>query len=224
MTAVNQSYIFVDESGDPGKPYKVDRSGNKIPTGASMFYILSALPLSSDSLFLLEDKIMEAKNRFGYRKEIKSDDISLPLYKSLLGVLNKLNIKVFYRLVNKATYKGKFAVDGNRKLHNVFDEYNLVKLVSFAIEKCGFLNAEVVIDRAERRLLDGRFDNFNNYLMNKVNTKTIKRVSWVTHVDSKYVNAMQMTDLISGMLKDHFTKRNVDLKKVVDERLLSKVW
>jgi len=55
--------------------------------------------------------------------------------------------------------------------------------------------AEIVIDRAERRLLDGKFDNFNNYLMNKVNTKTIKRVSYVTHVNSEYVNAMQILTL-----------------------------
>ena len=84
--------------------------------------------------------------------------------------------------------------------------------------------AEIVIDRAERRLLDGKFDNFNNYLMNKVNTKTIKRVSYVTHVNSEYVNAMQMSDLVSGALKDWFTKRNPELKKIINKNLLIKIW
>jgi len=84
--------------------------------------------------------------------------------------------------------------------------------------------AEIVIDRAERRLLDGKFDNFNNYLMNKVNTKTIKRVSYVTHVNSEYVNAMQMSDLVSGALKDWFTKRNPELKKIINRNLLIKIY
>ena len=34
-----QHYIFIDESGDPGKPFKTDAIGNKIPTGAVFFYI-----------------------------------------------------------------------------------------------------------------------------------------------------------------------------------------
>ncbi len=84
--------------------------------------------------------------------------------------------------------------------------------------------AEIVIDRAERRLLDGKFDNFNNYLMNKINTKTIKRVSYVTHVNSEYVNAMQMSDLVSGALKDWFTKRNPELKKIINRNLLIKIY
>jgi len=37
------NYIFVDESGDPGKPYKIDNFGNRTPTGASLYYILSAV-------------------------------------------------------------------------------------------------------------------------------------------------------------------------------------
>ncbi|MDP2638843.1 MAG: DUF3800 domain-containing protein, partial [Candidatus Azambacteria bacterium] len=199
------NYIFVDESGDPGKPYDINAAGDKTPTGASMFYILTALPLTSQEVFLLEDRMLEIKNKFGYKKEIKSIDISLALYKELLNIINELNIKTFYRLVNKETYKGKFAIDGNKKLHNVFDEYNLVKLVSFSIKERGFLNTEVIIDRADRRLLDGKFDNCNEYLMKKINTKTIKRVSYVTHVNSEYVNCMQMTDLICGAVKDYFT-------------------
>lgn len=217
------NYIFVDESGDPGKPFTVDEQGNKISTGASMFYILSAVCLDSQKLFLLEDKMMETKNKFGYKKEIKSEDISLPLYKELLNIINELDIKIFYRLIDKTTYKGKFAVDGNKKLHNIFDEYNLAKLVSFAVSKCGFVDVEIVIDRADRRLLDGCFDNFNHYLMNKVNTKTIKRIKHITHVNSEYVNAMQMSDLVSGAIKDSFTKRNTDLKRIICKKLL-KIW
>jgi hypothetical protein len=37
------NYVFVDESGDPGKPYEIDKGGNKIATGASLFYILFAI-------------------------------------------------------------------------------------------------------------------------------------------------------------------------------------
>jgi len=40
------------------------------------------------------------------------------------------------------------------------------------------LEAEVVIDRTDRRLLDGKFDNFNEYLLKWVNIKTKKRVSY----------------------------------------------
>jgi len=224
MNQKSFNYVFVDESGDPGKPYKIDNDGNKVATGASMFYIISALPLNSQELFLIEDRILEIKNKFGYKKEIKSSDVSLGLYKALLNILNELNIKAFYRLINKETYKGKFAVNGNRRLHNVFDEYNLVKVISFAIKKRDFLNTEVVVDRTDRRLLDGKFDNFDKYLMNKINTKTIRRVNLVTHVNSEYVNVMQMADLVSGAIKDYFTKKNTDLKKVIKKNLLNKIW
>ncbi len=218
------NYIFIDESGDPGKPFKINEKGEKLPTGSSLFYILSAVCLDSKKMFVLENKILEAKNKFGYRDEIKSINIPLGLYKELLNIINELEIKIYYRLIDKTKYKGVFAVDGKKKLHNIFDEYNLAKLVSFAIKKCSFDKVEVIIDRADRRLLDGKFDNFNNYIMDKVNTKTIKRIEFVTHVNSEYVNAMQMSDLISGALKDWFTKRNVDLKNVINKKWLVKIW
>jgi len=65
------NYIFIDESGDPGKPYEIDNTGNKILSGASLFYILSAVCLDSKKLFALENRIMEIKNKYQYREEIK---------------------------------------------------------------------------------------------------------------------------------------------------------
>ena len=114
-----QHYIFLDESGDPGKPFETDATGNKIPTGASLYYILSAVCLDSPKLFALEQIFLEIKNEFGYKKEIKSSEISLPLHEKLLTVVNSLEIPVYYRLIDKAKYKGKFSVDGEKKLHNV---------------------------------------------------------------------------------------------------------
>jgi len=224
MSTNIQNYIFVDESGDPGKIYKIDSSGKKVSTGASLFYILSAVCLDSRRLFLLEDKILEVKNKRGFRSEIKSNVIPLVLYKDLLKIINELDIRIFYRLIDKKKYKGTFAIKGKRKLHNIFDEYNLAKLIYFAIKKCNLTGVEVVIDRADRRLLDGNFENFNNYLKSKVNTKTIERIKHVTHVNSEYVNAMQLSDLVSGAIKDSFTKKNPSLKKIIENRLLKKVY
>jgi len=222
--AKSSNFIFVDESGDPGKPYEMNSSGDKIPTGASLFYILSAVCLDSPKLFSLENQIMEAKNKYHYRGEIKAQNIPLKLYKEILNIINELEIKIYYRLIDKTKYKGVFAVDGKKNLHNVFDEYNLAKLVSFAIKMCGFDKAEIVIDRADRRLLDGKFDNFNNYLMKKINTKTITRGEFITHVNSEYVNAMQMSDLISGALKDFVSGKNKGLKTVINRRFLIKIY
>lgn len=217
------NYVFIDESGDPGKPYRID-GDKKIATGASLFYCLSAISLTSEEVFLLENKIAEIKSKFKYKKEIKSNHIPLFLYKELLNILNEQNIKVYYRIINKGIYKGTFAINGNKKLHNVFDEYNLVKVIAFAINKNGFTNTEVVIDRAERRMLDGKFDNFNNYLFKKINTKTVKKVSFVTHASSEYVYVLQMSDLISGAIKDFFMEKNMELKKTIRKDLLYKVW
>lgn len=218
------NYIFVDESGDPGKPFAGNPQGNRIPTGASLYYILSAICIDSQRLFLMEYRILEIKDKFGYKKEIKSNEVSLSLYKSLLNILNELNIHTYYRLVDKTKYKGKFAVNGNKKLHNIFDEYNLTKLVNLAARKSEFLDAEVVIDRADRRLLEGNFENCDKYLKKRVNTKTIRRIKHVTHVNSEYVNAMQIADLVSGAIKDHFTKRNIELKGVIKKGLLTKIF
>lgn len=167
---------------------------------------------------------MQTKNKYGFKSELKASIIPLSMYKDLLKIINKLDIRVYYRLIDKKKYKGKFAIDGKKKLHNVFDEYNLAKLTKIAITQCDFMDAEVVIDRTDRRLLDGKFDNFDKYLMKKVNTKTIRRIKHVTHVNSEYVNAMQMSDLVSGAIKDYFTKRNPKLKKVIKKNFLKKVW
>lgn len=217
-------FIFIDESGDPGKPFTKTNAGEKVPTGASLFYILSAVCVDSQKLFGLETRMMEIKGKYGYRSELKAINIPLTLYKEILDLVNTLEIPVYYRIVDKTKYKGKFAVDGDKKLHNVFDEYNLGKLSEFAVKKCGCNRSEIVIDRAERRLLDGKFDNFNDYLKSKVNTKTIKRVEYITHVDSEYVNVMQLSDLISGALKDYFTAKNKDLKRIINKKYLYKIY
>jgi hypothetical protein len=223
------SFIFVDESGDPGAPFVNGANGKPIPTGASRFYILSALCLSEQKLFQIEHRVMEVKTKFGYTKEIKSNDVSLALYKELLKILNELEVKTYYRLVDKAAYKGVYKVDGKPELHNVFDEYNLVKAVYFAIQHDNLDLVEVVIDRADRRLLDGKFDSFDNYLVRKVKKqigdkdKERNRISHIVHVNSIYVNAMQMSDLISGAIRDDFTKKNTELIKVIDPKCLIKI-
>lgn len=98
------NYVFIDESGDPGKPYRIERD-KKILTGASLFYCLSAISLTSEEVFLLENRITEVKNKFKYRKEIKSDHIPLVLYKELLNIINEQKIKVYFRLINKEPIK-----------------------------------------------------------------------------------------------------------------------
>ena len=69
----HQHYIFIDESGDPGKPFKINEAGDKVPTGASLYYILSAICLDSKKLFALENGIMEIRNKYGFKSEIKSN-------------------------------------------------------------------------------------------------------------------------------------------------------
>ena len=220
-----QHYIFVDESGDPGKPFETDAAGDKIPTGSSLFYILTAIYLDSIKLFTLENEIMEIRQKYGFRSEIKSTIIPLEMYKDLLDIINKIGVSIYYRLVDKKTYKGKFAVSGHTKLHNIFDDYNLSKLVLFTTKKQNLTGAELVIDRADRRMFNSDyFSSFDNYLFKRVNTKTIQRIKHITHVNSEYVNAMQLSDLVSGAIKDYFTGKNKDLRKVIDKKYLYKIW
>ncbi len=222
-------FIFVDESGDPGAPFAFNEDGEKIQTGASRFYILSALCLSEQKLFQMEHNMMEIKAKFGYTKEIKSNDISLALYKELLNILNELDIKTYYRLIDKNIYRGVYKVDGNPRLHNVFDEYNLVKAVTFAIQQDNLDSVEVVIDRTDRRLFDGKFDSFDNYLIKKARKqigdkdKDRSKISHIVHINSIYVNAMQMSDLIGGAIRDNFTKKNTELIKIIDAKHLIKI-
>jgi hypothetical protein len=166
---------------------------------------------------------MEVKAQAGYKKEVKSTDISLRLYAALLQLLNELDIKTYYRLIDKSIYKGVFKVDGKPLLHNVFDEFNVVRAVAYAIRESGIANTEVVIDRADRRLLDGKFDSFNNYLTTKVKKmcEGENRVNHITHVNSDYVSAMQMSDIVGGAIRDNFTKKNEELSKLISpERLV----
>ncbi|MAF20672.1 MAG: hypothetical protein CMI55_03255 [Parcubacteria group bacterium] len=100
------NYIFVDESGDPGKLFKINSGGKRVATGASLYYILSAVCINSRQLFLLENMVMEIKNKFGYKKEIKSTDVSLSLYKALLNIINKLDIKFIIVSLIRKSIKG----------------------------------------------------------------------------------------------------------------------
>ncbi|PIR46993.1 MAG: hypothetical protein COV07_01270 [Candidatus Vogelbacteria bacterium CG10_big_fil_rev_8_21_14_0_10_45_14] len=223
--ANRQHYIFIDESGDPGKPFETDRNGDKIPTGASLFYILTAIYLDSQKLFALEHEIMRIREKFGWRSELKSTTIPLTMYKELLEVINTLEIPIYYRLIDKRKYKGQFATAGHARLHNIFDDYNLGKVVLLCTKMLGLLHTEVVIDRADRRMYNrDYFASFDKYLFGKVNTKTIIRVQHVTHVNSEYVNAMQISDLISGAVKDYFTGKNKELRSVINKKHLYKIY
>jgi len=51
----------------------------------------------------------------------------------------------------------------------------------------------------------------------------IKKITHITHVNSEYVNAMQLSDLVSGAIKDHFTRKNMNLKRVIKKSLLKRV-
>lgn len=227
----NKNFLFIDESGDPGRPFKVDKrgapildkNGNKIPTGASKYYIITVLPISSRMVFALEEEVLKTKMRSGYKGELKSNLISLKLYEALLKVVVKFGLKVHYRNVNKLTYKGKFAADPSRKPYfsNLFDTYNVVKTIRLTCEKEKLQDCEVVIDRTERRASGGgyNFDEFNEYLRKRVNNTKIRRVDHIVHVDSEYVNLMQLSDLISGAIRDYTTGKNKSLKAVIAKQL-----
>ena len=219
-----QHYIFIDESGDPGKPFAIDSSGNKVQTGASLYYILSAICLDSEKLFALENGIMEIRNKYGFKSEIKSNIIPLSMYTDILVLINTIEIPIYWRLVDKRTYKGQFAVAGHAKLHNIFDDYNLSKLLLFAAKGCEKESMEVVIDRADRRMYKGEFDHFNMYLLERVNTKTIERIKHITHVNSEYVNAMQLSDLVSGAIRDYFSGKNKNLRNTIHKKYLHKIY
>ena len=220
-----QHYVFIDESGDPGRPFKIYTLGNKIQTGASILYILTAIYLDSVKLFVLENEIMDIRQKYGFRSEIKSTTIPLEMYKYLLGIINKIGVPVYYRLIDKTKYKGKFAVSGHAKLHNIFDDYNLSKLVLFTAQKQDLIESEVIIDRADRRMFKGDcFNSFDKYLFGSVNTIIIKRIKHITHVNSEYVNAMQLSDVVSGAVKDYFTGKNKDLIKIIDKKHIYKIW
>jgi len=68
------------------------------------------------------------------------------------------------------------------------------------------------------------FSSFDECLFDRINTKTIKRIKHITHVNSEYVNAMQLSDLVSGAIKDSFTGKNKDLGKMIDKKYLYKIW
>ena len=220
-------YIFVDESGDPGRPYTLDASGNTVPTGASMFYIISAICVDERKLFLMQRTMTDIKARFGYTKEIKSTDISLSLYKELLAIITDLDISVYYRLIDKTQYRGKFQVDGIPQLHNVFDEYNVAKTVAFAVVESDLADVDVVIDRTDRRLFNGTFDAFNEYLVKKVEKYSgvdhVRTIRNITHVDSVYVYAMQISDIIGGAIRDNFTGKNKTLIQGISQKNLIEV-
>ncbi len=60
-------------------------------------------------------------------------------------------------------------------------------------------------------------------MLQKVKNKSEKLEKEIEE-NLKNLNHMQMSDLISGALKDDFTSRNKELKKVIKKRFLVKIW
>lgn len=173
----------------------------------------------------LAQDIVEIKAKYNFEGEVKSTTVPTNLYQDILSLIAAHGLTVYYRCIDKERYAGVFGGSHSAyDIGNLFDSYNTVKVVLRSLLREKIENCEVVLDRAERRAINGtNFDGFNDYLKDKINNDGIKVVHHVSHIDSQYVPMLQLADLVSGAIKDTFTQRDVSLKKIIKKNLW-RVW
>lgn len=153
--------------------------------------------------------IAEARSTYKFYGEIKYSKVKGEFRKELIKKISKIKgIKAFSLIVDKRKYPGKSLTqkirntkDGKHKFSNFMTMYVLKKAKQNMKGK--LVNTELVLDRIARH----REEEFSFYIYQNLN-KRLPVVARITHVDSVYTPLIQMTDLISGIVRDE-----VEVKK-----------
>lgn len=193
-------FMFYDESGD---------TGTKFTKGSTKFFIASLLVVPRHRIKNLTKLITQVRAKHNYHSEIKYTKLKgEPVFELLDGMAKVRGIQAFSMIVDKKKYPGKSLtqeVKNTKEGKHRFSDFMTMVTIRKARQrlKSGLREAELVLDRIERH----REDEFSNYIYDNLN-KTSPVVGRITHVDSVYVPLVQLTDLVSGVVRDE-----VEVKK-----------
>ena len=201
-----RDFIFIDESGDPGK--------------ATDYYIAGLLHITDVSLRQINPHL-GALRYFGFvRKELKSTQLGKVQKDQILNILkiafsSGFFVKTTAVYVDKDEYEGPY-LGKNDFNPNFFRNLILRKLLEFHFEnvKPQSKEIEIVIDRIYSS------EELEQRLRNYLRTDKYNRLPKFLHIiqaDSRYVECLQIADWVSGMVKEkYFTHPERELEEIFD--------
>jgi len=112
------------------------------------------------------------------------------------------DVFAFSLIVDKRNYPGDSLtqkVKNNKGSKHKFSDFCTMYVIKKAKEflKNKLIDAELILDRIERQ----HEENFNNYIYSKLNQQDLV-IGRITHVDSLCVPYIQLTDILSGVIRD----------------------
>jgi len=186
---LKHNFIFIDETGDPG------------PRGSD-YYACCVLHVCADNFKHLYSVMCVYRFVLDYYRELKSFKIKDSKLKKLNRLLYKKRryFRCSVAYLDKKQYRGPYLHStGKYKSNpNLFRKYIYRQTLDLHFAKYSLYSnkVEVVIDRAS--LNEGELENLLTYLRKFC---LIPRIDYLTSVDSRYVDLVQLADLICGQYK-----------------------
>lgn len=191
------TFHFIDESGDPGRYSRRKR-------GSTWYYILGDLVVSSNQIRKLRQKLGSIRYLFDYDAELKAHKASPRLQEKILGILRDLDCCFFIKLVDKRKQK---VGNQERFLKEVY--------LSLLTKACKGRANEIVIDQTDKILAI----NLREYLLEELGRKR-RKVSYVTLVNSEYVDMLQIADLVTGAFKEFWVDKKRKKWNLIKDRAI----
>ena len=204
------SYLFIDESGDPGE-IAADGSNSK-------YYAELALQVNKDDFIGFSEHMTNWRYIKGKFREFKKLPGGKDLYRFLTPIveLHKEGIvKCSCVYLDKERYTGPYLKTTPEKKPNPLKLRNFVhrQLLEFHFSRYppDSDDIEVVFDRFE--MSKEALINLEGYMRNNWNLPTFK---YITHADSIYCEALQLTGQLVNAIKDlKFGAVNPELEKIL---------
>ena len=191
-----RDFIFIDESGDPGEDKE--------------YFIVGLIHLTDVSLEKLNVHLGAFRYFATIKKELKSSKLNKTQKEQLLNILkfslddgNFVKASVVY--VKKDEYEGNYLfpkpdmyVDPLRFRHFIIRRLSEFHFENFEMQS---EELEVVIDRFSSLELHEQW--LKNYLRHE-EFNHLPKFLRINQIDSRYVELLQITDWITGSVKDKF--------------------
>lgn len=197
MTKSKRDFIFIDESGEPGKE--------------TPYYIEGLLHVTDETLKKINIHLGAFRYFGDIRKELKSTKLNQSQREKLSNILehsmrNNIFVAATAVFVNKKRYTGNYLEDkaGLPKNAAKFRHFIMRRLLEFHFENYHPQSneIEIIVDRFHSDEL--REQQMRNYLRKLSSLKILPRFLHIIQADSRYIELLQITDWIAGSVKEKF--------------------
>ena len=192
-----RDFIFIDESGEPGKE--------------TPYYIQGLLHITDESLKKLNIHLGAFRYFGDIRGELKSTKLNKLQKEKLLDILkysiqDNNFVKATVVFVNKKRYEGRYLGEkvGFPKDAARFRHFIMRRLLEFHFQKNKSQSneIEIIIDRFHSD--EVKEQQIKNYLRKLSSLSFLPNFLHIIQADSRYLELLQIADWIAGSVKEKF--------------------